>query len=71
MFYHGMEYSAEYAAMKSLYETPSAEELQRWDVEYVLFDGNVFARFAADENWYAQRYPLWYENGSVRIYQIS
>ena len=71
VFYHGMEYSAEYAAMKSLYETPSAEELQRWDVEYVLFDGNVFARFAADENWYAQRYPLWYENGSVRIYQIS
>ena len=71
VFYHGMEYSAEYAAMRSLYETPSAEELQRWDVEYVLFDGNVFARFAADENWYAQRYPLWYENGSVRIYQIS
>lgn len=71
VFYHGMEYSAEYAAMKSLYETPSAEELQRWDVDYVLFDGNVFARFAADENWYAQRYPLWYENGSVRIYQIS
>ena len=71
VFYHGMEYSAEYAAMKTLYETPSAEELQRWGVEYVLFDGNVFARFAADENWYAQRYPLWYENGSVRIYQIS
>ena len=71
VFYHGMEYSAEYAAMKSLYETPSAEELQRWDVDYVLFDGNVFARFAADENWYAQRYPLWYENSSVRIYQIS
>ena len=71
VFYHGMEYSAEYAAMKSLYETPSAEELQRWDVEYVLFDGNVFARFAADENWYAQRYPLWYENSSARIYQIS
>ena len=71
VFYHGMEYSAEYAAMKSLYETPSAEELQRWDVDYVLFDGNVFARFAADENWYAQRYPLWYENSSARIYQIS
>ena len=71
VFYHGMEYSAEYAAMKSLYETPSAEELQRWDVEYVLFDGNVYARFAADENWYAQRYPLWYENGSARIYKTK
>ena len=71
VFYHGMEYSAEYVAMKSLYETPSAEELQRWDVEYVLFDGNVYARFAADENWYAQRYPLWYENGSARIYKTK
>ena len=70
VFYHGMDYSAEYAAMQSLYETPSAEDLQRWDVEYVLFDGNVYARFAADEGWYAQRYPLWYENGSARIYQI-
>ena len=28
-------------------------------------------RFAdANEEWYAQRYPLWYENGGCRVYKI-
>lgn len=71
VYYHGMDYSAEYAAMRSLYETPSAEELQRWGIEYVLFDRYVTGSFAADESWYASRYPLWYRNGSVRVYQIQ
>lgn len=71
VYYHGMDYQAEYNAMQLLYEAPDETTLQQWGVEYVLFDASVAAKFTADESWYAARYPLWYANDTCRIYSIQ
>lgn len=71
VYYHGMDYGDEYAAMRLLYEAPDASILELWGVDYVVFDASITSEFAADESWYAVRYPVWYENGSCRVYQIT
>lgn len=71
VYYHGMDYGDEYAAMRLLYEAPDASILELWGIDYVVFDASVTAEFTADESWYAARYPVWYENGSCRVYQIT
>lgn len=71
VYYHGMDYGDEYAAMRLMYEAPDASILELWGIDYVVFDASVTAEFAADESWYAARYPVWYENGSCRVYQIT
>ena len=71
VYYHGMDYSAEYNAMQALYETPDEDTLAAWDIGYAVFDSSVYAKFAADESWYAARYDVWYENAACRVYKIK
>ncbi len=71
VYYHGMDYAAEYNAMYTLYESPDEATLAAWDIDYVLFDSYVYSHFAAEEAWYASRYPLWYDGGGGRIYKIE
>ena len=71
VYYHGMDYSAEYNAMRALYETPDEATLAAWDIGYAVFDSSVYAKFAADENWYAARFTVWYEDAGCRVYKIK
>lgn len=71
VYYHGMDYAEEAAAMRLLYEAPDESILTQWGIDYVLFDASVSAEFSAREDWYAARYPVWYQNESCRIYQIT
>ena len=71
VYYHGMDYTAEYNAMKALYETPDESTLAAWGIGYAVFDSSVYSKFAADESWYAQRYPVWYEGSGCRVYKIA
>lgn len=71
VYYHGMDYSAEYNAMRALYETPDEATLAAWDIGYAVFDSSVYAKFAADESWYATRYDVWYEDAGCRVYKIG
>ena len=71
VYYHGMDYSDEYSAMKTLYEAPDEATLALWGVDYAVFDSTVYSKFAADENWYSTRYPLWYESASCRVYKTG
>lgn len=70
VYFHGMDYTDEYQAMVSMYEAPDEASLQTWGVDYVLFDNAVYTRFQADEDWYRQRYELWYSDEDHRIYKI-
>lgn len=70
VYYHGMDYSDEAAAMRMLYESPDESLLDAWGIDYVVFDASVSAEFTADESWYTARYPVWYENDSCRVYQV-
>ena len=71
VYYHGMDYSDEYSAMKALYEAPDEATLALWGVDYAVFDSTVYSKFAADENWYSTRYPLWYESANCRVYKTG
>lgn len=54
-----------------LYETPDEDTLAAWDIGYAVFDSSVYAKFAADESWYAARYDVWYENAACHVYKIK
>ena len=71
VYYHGMDYTDEYYAMKTLYETPDEATLAAWGITYAVFDSSVYTKFAVDENWYAARYEVWYENSGCRVYKIA
>ncbi len=43
VYYHGMNYTAEYNAMHQLYENPDEAPLAQWGIDYVLFDSYVFS----------------------------
>ena len=42
-----------------------------WGIGYAVFDSSVYAKFAADESWYAARYDVWYEDAGCRVYKIK
>ena len=71
LYYHGVDYTSERAAVQTLYETPDEAALAAWEVDYAVFDANVATQYQADESWYAARYPLCYQNGSCRVYRIA
>lgn len=71
VYYHGMNYASEANAQRTLYEAPDETVLYAWGIDYVVFDASVYASFQAQEYWYADRYELWYQNESARIYKIS
>ena len=70
VYFHGMDYGAEYAAMQAMYEEPDETALEVWGVDYVVFDSSVAAKFDADEAWYKERYLVWYEGSTCRVYKI-
>lgn len=76
VYYHGMDYSEEYYAVRSLYASPSEAELETWGVDYAVFDSYVSTLFdgspdTPDEGWYAARYELVYSNADSKVYKIS
>ena len=71
VYYHGMDYAAQLQAVKDLYEAPSEALLAQWGIDYVMISGWERSDYAVDEAFYAQCYPVWYQNGSYTIYQIT
>lgn len=69
--FHGMDYGRQADAVRQLYETPSQELLALWGVEYVLFSSYERADYAADEAWYAARYPVEYQRGEYTLYRVA
>ena len=71
VYYHGMDYDTEYRAMRRLYSEPDEAELDKWGVDYVLFDSYVRENFSPDEEWYAARFELWYTDGVNKVYKTG
>ncbi|WP_418667296.1 hypothetical protein [Allofournierella sp.] len=69
VFYHGRNYTAQQAAVQELYETPSAEALACWGVEYVAVSGWEQGAFAVNEAWYRQNCELVFQQGGYSIYR--
>lgn len=71
LYYHGLDYADQQAAAKAMYETPSADLLEEWGVDYVVFSGFERSEFAADEEWYLQNCTLAFSHGDYAIYQVE
>lgn len=71
LYFHGLDYSAQYAAEQALLTTPSEDELRRWGVDYVWFSSYERSAHAAAESWYAAHCPVVYQNSGVTIYRVG
>lgn len=71
VYYHGMRYDAQAAAVRQLYEAPSEALLAEWGVDYVSVSSWERSDYAVDEAFYAARYPVWYRQGEYTVYAIT
>ena len=69
--FHGMHYGEQDAAVRALYEEPSAPLLEQWQVDYVMFSSYERGDYAAREDWYAARYPVVWQQGEYTLYAIT
>ena len=71
VYFHGMDYGRQAAAVREMYETPGEALLAQWGVDYVLFSSCERNDYDADEAWYAARWPVWYQRGEYTVYKIT
>lgn len=71
LFYHGRDYGAQEAAVRSLYETPSRQQLAAWGVKYVAVGSWERADYAVNEEWYLQNCALVFQQGEYVIYRVG
>ena len=71
LYYHGMDYSAQEAAVRQLLEAPSEEELAQWDIDYVMIGPSERADYTVDESWFAAHCILLYDQGGYSVYQVT
>lgn len=71
VYFHGMHFEAQDAAVREMYENPTEELLHTWDVDYVMYSSYERNDYQNHEDWYAQRYPVWFRQGEYTIYQIT
>ena len=71
VYFHGMHYQTQDAAVRQLYEAPTEALLAQWGVDYVYYSNYERHDYENHEDWYAQRYPVWYQDGEYTIYQIT
>lgn len=71
VFFHGMNFEAQDAAVRAMYENPSEELLRTWGVDYVMYSSYEKHDYQDNEDWYAQRYPVWLRQGEYTIYQVT
>lgn len=69
--FHGMDYAAQDAAVRTLYEAPTEELLAQWGVDYVLFSSYERNDYDADEGWYAARYEAVWQRGEYTLYRVG
>ena len=73
LFFHGVDYGARENALPLLYEQPElyfASLGSEYNIDYVLFGDYERASYACNEAWYAERYPVYYQNSGVTIYDV-
>ncbi len=74
LYYHGVDYSERERALGYMYEAPALyfDTLSsKYDVDYVLIGSYERSRYQLDEAYFAERYPIFYENNGVVIYAVT
>ena len=73
LFYHGIDYSEREYSLPLLYELPSLyfDTLsEKYAIDYVLVGAYERANYAVDEAYFAERFPVFYQNDTLVIYTV-
>ncbi len=68
--FHGMDYSRQDSAVRRMYENPSKELLDQWNVDYVMISGWERSDYQLNERWYLENTDLVFEKGDYRIFRV-
>lgn len=70
---YGMNYGpVERDVMAIYYANKDIDELlKKYNISYVVFDGKVLSEYRADEKYFRNRFPIFYENLWHRIYKVK
>ena len=72
LYFHGVDYSAQAAAARLLYEHPAENEalFDEYGIDYVYLSGHERGDFAVDTEYYREHAELVFDNFEVQIYRI-
>lgn len=73
LFFHGIDYSARENALELLYEKPStyfSAYAKEYGIDYVFIGASELANYQIDLKYFADQFPVFYQNGSVIIYSV-
>ncbi len=72
VYYHGLNYTDQEAAVRLMYEEPAAYPrlFEEYSIDYILVSEYERYNYAVDEQTIAGMYPCVYENGTIRLYKV-
>ena len=72
LFFHGVDYDQREADVRAMYERPaeSAELFAQYDVRYVYVSSYELNDFKVDRKTFEEKFPLWYQDRFVTIYEV-
>ncbi len=68
LYYHGLDYYGQMAAVEEMYERPSAKLLTANGVEYVLIGSGERRNYDVDEAWFAENCEEVFKSGKTTLY---
>ena len=73
LYYHGIDYQERSAQIGQMYAGGRTFELlaARYGVDYVYISGSETGSYAVDYEYFADNYPLVYDQDGISIFQIS
>ena len=74
LYFHGVDYSARENALHLMYEEPSTyfgAYAKQYDIDYVFIGSSELANYSVDLPYFAENLEVFYQNGSVTIYNVN
>ena len=73
LYYHGIDYGEREALLPLMYAGGEDFEryAQEYGVDYVYIGGSEYAEYPVNYGYFAENYPLVYDQGGVSIFQIT
>ncbi len=73
VYYHGLDYSAQEAAIRVMYEEPALypEIFAEYDIDYIMVSDYELFTYAVDEETIEAMFPCVFQAGNVRLYQVT
>ena len=71
LYYHGLDYSAQEAAVGIMYTTPSADVFKQYNVSYVLVGPDERNTYAVDEATIQSMGQLVFSQNDVQLYKLQ